>query len=94
MEMVIDYFDRWKKSLVHKYFQKDKLTGIEKQYIPPSGSPIWKLFQASLPLIQIKFTWIPLNEKNIKIWDDIVLNIIPLSHDGSLKHIKDWLEIH
>lgn len=62
--------------------------------IPPShpkGSSIWKLLQASLPVIKSKLTWIPGNGKLISIWNDSILKKSPLSQDESLRLIKDWL---
>jgi hypothetical protein len=69
--MITREFDWWKKSLIFKYFQKDRLRGLENQQLHPNGSPIWKLLQASFPLLQRKLTWIPGNGKCIRIWDDI-----------------------
>jgi hypothetical protein len=62
-----DYFN-WKKTLVNKYFQRDRLIGVELPIGPSSRYPIWKFLQASLPLLQSQLSWnLPGNGKIIEL---------------------------
>ena len=53
----------WKKVLIHKYFEGDKIQSLDATPSSQPGSPIWKLLKASLPLIKRKITWILGNGK-------------------------------
>jgi hypothetical protein len=81
----------WKKSLCNKYLSKVRKRCVEGVDLGKSGSPIWKLIQASVPLIQSHLNWNPGNGKEIKIWEDNFSEMGVLSSIPSLNHFKLWL---
>jgi hypothetical protein len=67
------------------------LRGIDRHLEHPTGSPISKLLLVSLPLIWIQLHWIPGNEKQIRIWEDKILNNPPLELNDSWLQLRGWL---
>jgi hypothetical protein len=89
--MISGDYANWKKTLVNKYFQRDRLRGVEIPIGPSSISPIWKSLQVSLPLLQSQLSWIPGNGKSIRIWEDKILHKPPLIQEISLTPLREWL---
>jgi hypothetical protein len=50
--MISGDYANWKKALVNKYFQKDRLRGVDLPIGSSYGFTIWKLLKESLPLLQ------------------------------------------
>jgi hypothetical protein len=60
----------WKRALCIKYMNTNRKRCVDGIDPGKTGSPIWKLVRASIPLIQTRLNWDPGNGKKIKIWED------------------------
>jgi hypothetical protein len=89
--MVTRQNEWWKKDILHKYFTESRLRCLDHPPLEKSGSQIWNLLKASLPLIQNNLSWSPGNGKNIKLATDRIHGSAPLEHEASLLLILSWL---
>jgi hypothetical protein len=76
--LVSGNWEWWKKVIIHKYMVRDRLRFLDSPPARTNGSPIWKLLKYSMPLFQIKSTWIPGNGCKISIWEDNIMGNFPL----------------
>jgi hypothetical protein len=73
-------YDWWKKVLVKKYFTGPRKRCLDELPTARNGSPIWKLINAVVPIIQSDLTWVPGNGGSIDIWHDNIMGNKPLVH--------------
>jgi len=77
-----------------KYFKGGKQRCSE---LPPKDtkcSAIFKLIKVALPLINEKLTWIPGNDKRIRIWQDNICGKDKLYAQKNFSALQDWMSEH
>jgi hypothetical protein len=75
--MVTRKYEWWKKVLIKKYFVGPRKRCLDVLPSAINGSPIWKLVNVAIPIIQPDLTWIPGNGGLIDIWNDNIMGTIP-----------------
>jgi hypothetical protein len=85
--------DWWKQILKEKYLVGDRLRCLDQHHSLNNGSPIGKLFSASIPLLQSQLTWIPGNGRKILIGTDNIMGKQPLWQHIQLRPLINWLDM-
>jgi len=92
--LVIGKQEWWKKVLVNKYLEGDRLRCPDSSPPCQPSCPIWKLLKASLPLFQRKATWILGIGHQISIWRDNIMGNLPLQEEEGMQPPISWCSEH
>ena len=80
----------WKEVICNKYLKMGRIQSLDKDLY---GQEIktWDLCKVASKLIRDRLYWVPRNRKKIDIWEDKILDQLPLNKKSELNAVNDWL---
>ena len=78
--------------LRRKYLLGSRLRCLDNVLIVSKDSSIFNLCQKVLPLFRHDLTWIPGNDKKIRIWKDSIMENSPLASTPGIWNFWTWME--
>jgi len=79
-------------ALWKKYFAGTRKRCLDRSTQGTIESQILKLCEKALPIIQNHLYWVPGNGKTIDLWEDRIMNDVPLAEDQELRDLSRWMK--
>lgn len=79
-------------TLYKMYFIGSRLRCVENHLKMKRGSPIFKLLNVAIPIVNSNLKWSLGNGKIVRIWDDGINGMNALCNKEDLSPLKIWME--